>query len=237
MTDHEPTPRCALASCRAHFLPSQPGQRYCSRTHARTAEKQRQRERKKFGETVKELVTRRMETYDTDPPQHWSDVEDEQGRLGDEDAAPVHEADKRFAAMIAGEDIPGRGTRSTTPGDLWKRAREFARRNPGVESAELTQHRIARQWAAYDASMARLDSYTAGRVQDRHDPRTASNPGRNGAASRRLNQRYTEMPPAWTTAEFDFTNETTDGGPFTRGRPSGQRSRHADYAWNMRDGW
>jgi hypothetical protein len=149
------------------------------------------------------------------------------------------EDDERFAAIVADDEGTVRSQPAPRPAplDAWRRWRAHTRRNPGVEPLEQTQDRIARQRAAYDASMSRIDARVDGRVQDRFDPRTASNPGRNGAASRKLNAAYAEQPPAWATSEFDFTNETTGGGPFTRGRPSGQRSRTADYAWRMRDGW
>jgi hypothetical protein len=82
--------------------------------------------------------------------------------------------------------------------------------------------------------MARLDSYTAGRAQDRFDPRTAANVGQNAAASRRLNQRHLETPPAWATSEFGFTSESWTGGPYRAGRSeSGQRSRSADARWDL----
>lgn len=164
--------------------------------------------------------------------------------LDDEHRAPYRpqkwvEDDGRFAAMLADDEgtVRSHQTPRSAPLDAWRRWRAAGRQNPGVEPREQQQDRIARQKAARDASMSRIDARVDGRVQDRFDPRTAPNPGRNGAASRRLNAAYVEQPPAWATSEFDFTNETIDGGPFTRGRPAGQRNRSADYAWRMRDGW
>jgi hypothetical protein len=143
------------------------------------------------------------------------------------------EDDERFAVIVADDEgtVRSQPAPRRMPLDAWRRWRAESKRNPGVEPLEQTQDRIARQRAAYDASMSRIDARVDGRAQDRFDPRTAPNPGRNGAASRKLNQRYAEQPPAWAAAEFDFTNETIDGGPFTRGRPVGQRNRSADYRW------
>jgi hypothetical protein len=148
------------------------------------------------------------------------------------------EDDERFAAIVADDEgtVRSQPPRSA-PLDAWRRWRAESKRNPGVEPREQQADRVARQRAARDAQAGRIDAMWPGRVQDRHEPRTAANPGRMGAESRRLNAHYVETPPAWAAGEFDFTNETVDGGPFTRGRPAGQRSRSADYAWNMRDGW
>jgi len=150
------------------------------------------------------------------------------------------EDDERFAAIVADDEgtVRSQQTPRSAPLESWRRWRAQAKANPGVEPREQQADRVARQKAARDAQAERIDAMWPGRVQDRHDPRTAVNPGRNGAASRKLSAHYVERPPVWTSGDgFDFGNQTVDGGPFTRSRPAGQRSRSADYAWNMRDGW
>ena len=207
--------------------------RYCSTSHRVMASRRRKRQAEIHGG----LVARGGQEFtDQSRPDHWGDPEtefddDQDDEHQDDRPQKWIEDDERFAATIAGDDpaVRNRSPRRA-PIDSWRRWRGYGNRH-GTEHPEQTADRIARQRAAYDASMSRIDSYTAGRVQDRHDPRTAANPGRNGAASRRLNQRYAEQPPSWAASAFDFTNETIDGGPFTRGRPFGRRSRHADYRW------
>lgn len=148
------------------------------------------------------------------------------------------EDDERFAALIAGDEgtVRNHHTPRRMPLDAWRRWRAESKRNPGVEPPEQTADRVARQRAAYDASMSRIDRSTAGRVQDRHDPRTAPNVAGNAIKSRALNAHYVEQPPI-PSPGWDFTNETVDGGPYRSGRASGRRSGHADYRWELPDGF
>jgi hypothetical protein len=197
------------------------------------------RRRKRQAEIRESLVARGGPEFTDDAPDaDEHDHQHDEAGIVSGDAAPVHESDRRFAALIAGDDVPGPGTRSTTPRDVWKRWRGYGKHH-GTEHPEQTADRIDRQQAARDAQAARIDAQVDGRVQDRHDPRTAGNPGRNGAASRRLNAAYSEQPPAWATSRFDFQAGESWTGSLSRGwgRPAGQRSGHADYAWWMDDGF
>jgi hypothetical protein len=172
---------------------------------------------------------RSPDPIDLDDDEHQ---DEEQGIVAGDAGPRLHETDIRFAAMI--EKGHARGGPSRGARKAW---RQHGTRH-GTEHPGQTADRLARHQADVDARTARLDSMTAGRVQDRFDDRTRPNVGRNGADSRRLNRRFLpddDMPRP--SPGFDFTNETTDGGPFTRGRPVGQRGGSADYAWNMRDGW
>jgi hypothetical protein len=122
-----------------------------------------------------------------------------------------------------------------TPRETWKRWRAHGRRH-GTEHPEATADRIERHRAAEAAKAARIDSSTGGRVQDRFDTRTAANVADNAMKSRRLNASHTDQPPLVSPA-FSFEAEQVTGDFYRQGRPSGQRSRHADYAWQMQDGF
>jgi hypothetical protein len=169
------------------------------------------------------------------------DVEDDQDVEQAARPRAWDEADERFHALIGDNDEPDISSRRSPrmPLESWRRWRAAGRQNPGVEPREQQEDRIARQKAARDAQTERIDTMWPGRLQDRHDPRTAGNPGRRGAESRRLNAAYSQQPSAWATSEFDFqAGESWTGGPFRAARsPSGQRSRSADYAWRMDDGF
>lgn len=207
-------------------------QQYCGRTHKRQARRVAKREAERHAERV-----------DKYPPlaDMRDDVEDDQDVEQAARPRAWDEADERFHALIGDNDEPDINSRRSRrmPLDAWRRWRAAGRQNPGVEPREQQQDRIARQKAARDAQAERIDAMWPGRVQDRHDPRTAGNPGSNGAASRRLNAGHVERPPSWVEQDFDFDlqpGESWTGGPFRSGRPSGQRSRHAAYAWRMDDG-
>ena len=145
--------------------------------------------------------------------------------LDDDDWADRNE---HFARLVQA------GEHERTPRETWKRWRSYARRNPGVEHPEQTQDRLARHHAAEAARMARIDAGTAGRIQNRYDPRTATSVAASANASRRLNRVHAE-PPVSSPA-FDFRGESWNGGPFRQGRPAGQSRRRPD-AWAMEDGF
>jgi len=166
-----------------------------------------------------------------DDPRNFSDYGDVPGdvelaaEIDDDDDQEWATQDKRIRTLLE-EDQDQR-----TPREAWKRWRAYGRRH-GTEDPEQTQDRIARHQAAEAARTARIDRSTAGRVQSRFDTRTAANVANNALQSRALNRRYVERPPI-VSPGFDFTGESFDGGPYRSGRPSGQRSGHADYQWDL----
>jgi hypothetical protein len=222
MIDNEPTPRCALASCRAPFLPSQPGQKYCSRKHARTAEKQRQRERKNFGETVKELVPRRTGAYDRDSqdwrddPSQFSDYGDVPGDLDDEDGIyagdstpdPWQQRAEAFHEQIALSEAIDRITAEYEA--RLRPYRDTMKRNPGVKPVAMARLEQERDSKIRDLTRA-ADKAQALETAARMAPQRAVQ-----AAERQLEQaalnafgrdlpggsrRY--QPPVWTGRPTD----------------------------------
>lgn len=209
--------------------------RFCSTSHRVMASRRRRRQ----AEIHESLVARGGPEF-TD--QSHTDPDDE--AQDDEHPAAYRprkwvEDDERFAAIVADDEGTARSqqTPRSAPLDAWRGWRVQAKANPGVEPREQQADRIDRHKAARDAQAGRIDAMWPGRVQDRHDPRTAANPGRMGAESRKLNQRHVETPPSWATSEFDFqAGESWTGGPYRAGRSeSGQRSRSANYAWRGLD--
>jgi hypothetical protein len=165
------------------------------------------------------------------PPQHWAGDPREysdyglipgDAELADEIDAGVHDDDT---------DPEWAGHDARTPRETWRKWRAYGKRH-GTEDPEQTADRVARHQAAEAAQKARIDAGTAGRIQDRYDRRTAGNIASNANASRRLNARHAEQPPVMSP-RFDFQAEQITGDFYRGGRPSGQRSRTADYAWDL----
>lgn len=216
---------------------ARPDQRFCGPTHRKKAKRVAKAEADRAAarvDALPQLLSLREEGYDAER----------------QDAEPVHESDRRFAAIIAGEDPDTRAPRRRgIHSGLWERIRETLSRNPGVLPAEAVQVRTDAARAAERAKIERLRSTPPElRVQDRHDPSTRASVGIRGSQMRKLNTRNMprpQQPPSWladSEDEYDALRrmqpgETIDGGPFTRGRPTGQRSRHADYRWRIDDGF
>jgi hypothetical protein len=229
MDDDTPTPRCANPACGDPFLPEQDGQKYCATRCREAAKKRRQRFRLRRGKGGGELLDPQGTSVTRDDPRQYSDYDD----LPDDFdlAAEIDHEDQddeqaaRFHEMVQ-EDEDQR-----TPRETWKRWRSHGRRH-GVEHPEATADRIDRHHAAEAARMARIDRSTGGRIQDRFDTRTSANVAQNAIQSRALNARHTEQPPVSSPA-FDFTAEQVTGDFYRGGRPTGQRSSHGDYAWDL----
>jgi hypothetical protein len=172
-----------------------------------------------------------------DDPRNFSDFGDVPGDVElaaeiDAGTEPEWEHDRHFARVVQeGQE----GQEQRTPRETWRKWRAYGRRHV-TEDPEQTQDRIHRHQAAEAARMARIDRATAGRIQDRFDGRTASSVASNANRSRALNMRHAEQPPVMSP-RFDFQAESVNGGPYRSGRASGQRSGHADYSWNMSDGF
>ena len=231
-----PTPECER--CGDPIWPERDGQKYCSARCREAAKKRRHRFRLRRGESLGPQGTRVTDESLTelaeragppdwrDDPRNFSDF----GELPDgvELGRQLDEQTARFHALVQ-EDA------DRTPRETWRKWRAYGRRH-GTEDPAQTADRIERHRAAEAARMARIDQGTAGRVQDRFDPRTSTNLARNANASRRLNARYTDQPPVMGRG-FDFTGQSFDGGPYRSGRPAGQRRHYSDYAWRMEDGF
>jgi hypothetical protein len=132
-------------------------------------------------------------------------------------------------------DEDGEDADQCTPREAWKRWRAYARRH-GTEDPERTADRIQRYMAAEAARMAKIDDNTDGRVQDRFDSRTSGNVASNARQSRAINARHVDQPPV-STPSFDFRGRSFDGDPYRHSRAPRLRQVHAQYAWNMEDGF
>jgi hypothetical protein len=160
-------------------------------------------------------------------PRDFSDY----GELPDdlEVAAAIDAQDARIHAMLQADQ------ERRTPRQTWRKWRQYGRRH-GTEHPEQTADRVTRSRVKAVARMARIDR-AAGRIQDRFDSRTASNVADNASQSRKLNARHVEQPPQLFTAGYDFQGESVDGDFYRSGRGSGNRPKHADYAWRQDDGF
>ena len=146
---------------------------------------------------------------------------------------------ERDAALnkLLGVETQRQEERRTRTGS-WFSLKRLLSRNPGVEPPAITEARVERARAEQRATVQRLQS-APGRVQNRFDASTSGNVAQRGAESRKRNKVYAtaDPRPASQRDQYDFSNQTVDGGPFGRGRLSGQRPGHADYRWQMTDGW
>jgi len=160
-----------------------------------------------------------------------------------EDLSPAPEERAEWAERDAqlnkllGVETQQREERRTRTGS-WFSLKKLLSRNPGVEPPAITEARVERARAEQRATVQRLQS-APGRVQNRFDASTSGNVAQRGAESRKRNKVYAtaDPRPASQRDQYDFSNQTVDGGPFGRGRLSGQRPGHADYRWQMTDGW
>ena len=155
----------------------------------------------------------------------YSDYGQVPGDLDDEQTARVH-------AMLEADEA------RRVPRRPWSALRRAYAANPGVELADITQERTERHQAQQRAVKARSRA-APGQVQDPHNDQTRDAVAQRAASSRKLNKVYATAdprPPA-QRQEFAFDAEQAQGSFYRGGRARGQQSRHADYQWNMRDGW
>jgi hypothetical protein len=204
-------------------------QRFCGPTHRKKAKRVAKAEADRAAarvDALPQLSSLREEGYDGER----------------QDAEPVHESDRRFAAIINGEDPDTRAPRRRgIPTALWERIRETLSRNPGVLPAEAVQARTDAARATERAKLERLRSTDpALRVQDRHDPSTRASVGLRGSQMRKLNTHNMPRPPVWAiddaADEYESLRrmqpgETSDSPFYRSSRPQGGRSRHAAYRW------
>ena len=229
MDDDTPTPRCANPACGDPFLPEQDGQKYCSTRCREAAKKRRQRFRLRRGKGGGEL----LDPQGTSGPPDWRDDPRNFSDYGDlpddfDLAVEIDERDARFHEMVQ-EDAGQRKPRWS-----WSDLKQVYSANPGIELPAITKERTERYKADQAAIQRRLRN-SPRQPQDRHNAVTRDVVASRATESRRLNHHYASADPrpVWQRQEFDFTAESVNGGPFRSGRPSGQRSQHSDYAWDL----
>jgi hypothetical protein len=215
--------------------------RWCSRScegKARRAANQKADFEDKYGAVAELLPVEDQslaELYErARPPRHRADLD--AGRMDHE----LSEFSEHDDDHLDDEDdeVPqwaDQDETQLTPRGTWKRWRSYGKRH-GTEHPERAKERIERQHAEQADRMARIDASTARRVQDRFDPRTASNVASSARRSRALNAGRLDRPPM-PAPTFDFQGESVGGGPYGYGRASGQRLGRTGYAWNMEDGF
>jgi hypothetical protein len=217
--------------------------RWCSRScegKARRAANQKAEFEDKYGAVAELLPVEDQSLAELHerarPPRHPASLDagrvDHDLREFSDEHGDEHLDDEDYGEVPAwaGQDEPQRTTRGT-----WKRWRLYGKRH-GTEHPEQAHERIERQHAEAAVRMARIDAGTAGRVQDRFDPRTAPNVASSARQSRALNARYVDQP-RMPAPRFDFQGESVSGGSYGYGRASGQRPGRTGHAWNTEDGF
>jgi hypothetical protein len=239
-TEHPPVRRCG--HCGEPLLTQRKRARYCSREHKELAREARKRASDRLTTLRKNHPLGDVsltELHDqAAPPRDWRDDPrnfSDFGELPDdyEIAAQIDaedEQDRRINAMLQEKQD------RRTPRDIWRKWRSYGKRH-GTEDPEQTADRLARHQASEAAKMAKIDSSTAGRIQDRFDPRTAANVANKAAESRKLNARHVEQPPPLFSQEFSFEAEQATWDGYRRGPGGGHRPKYADYQWRMDDGF
>ena len=230
MDNDTPTPRCANPACGHPFLPEQDAQKYCSARCREAAKKRRQRFRLRRGELPGPQGTSVMR----DDPRQYSDFgelpDDFELAAGIDDEDQDDEQTARFHALVE-EDAERK------PRWSWSGLKQVYNRNPGVELPDITTERTERYRVEQAAIQRRLRN-TPRQPQDRFNGVTNDVVATKGTESRRLNRRYaTADPRPVPQQQFSFEAEQINGSFYRGGRPSGQRSRHSDYAWQMEDGF
>jgi hypothetical protein len=238
-TEQLDVPRCGW--CDKPLTGIRRGSSYCSRAHKNSARRARKRSREQVDTlrsrypladaSLTELDDRAREHQ---AASHPGEVPADHGNSYsvNDDGSQADEQTVRVRALLR-EDAARR-----VPRQPWAALKRAYSRNPGVELTDITQERAEQHQAQQRAVKGRLRSSTM-QPQDRFNDVTNDAVATRANTSRRLNKvRVTSDPlPASQRQSFTFVAGQATWDAYRGGRARGQRARHADYAWQMDDGF